>query len=85
MSFALLNRLTAKPGQCQRVVEILLESGKLFERASTYITGFIRTIDAQVGQKGWDKTDWGHSPRRHSSPLALQSASSVLNLIDQSA
>jgi quinol monooxygenase YgiN len=31
MSYALLNRLTAKPGQRQRVVEILLESGKLFE------------------------------------------------------
>jgi len=31
MSHALLNRLTAKPGQRQRVVEILLESGKLFE------------------------------------------------------
>jgi quinol monooxygenase YgiN len=31
MSYALLNRLTAKPGQRQRVVEILVESGKLFE------------------------------------------------------
>jgi quinol monooxygenase YgiN len=29
--FALLNRLTAKPGQRDRVVEILLESGKLFD------------------------------------------------------
>jgi quinol monooxygenase YgiN len=27
----LLNRLTAKPGQRERVVEILLESGKLFD------------------------------------------------------
>ena len=27
MEFALLNRLTAKPGQRARVVEILLESG----------------------------------------------------------
>jgi quinol monooxygenase YgiN len=31
MEFALLNRLTAKPGQRARVVEILLESGKLFD------------------------------------------------------
>lgn len=31
MAFALLNRLTAKPGQRGRVVEILLESGKLFD------------------------------------------------------
>ena len=31
MSYVLLNRLTAKPGQGQRVVEILLESGKLFD------------------------------------------------------
>jgi quinol monooxygenase YgiN len=31
MSHVLLNRLTAKPGQRQRVVEILLESGKLFD------------------------------------------------------
>jgi quinol monooxygenase YgiN len=31
MEFALLNRLTAKPGQRDRVVEILLESGKLFD------------------------------------------------------
>jgi hypothetical protein len=31
MEFALLNRLTAKPGQRERVVEILVESGKLFD------------------------------------------------------
>jgi quinol monooxygenase YgiN len=31
MDFGLLNRLTAKPGQRERVVEILLESGKLFD------------------------------------------------------
>jgi quinol monooxygenase YgiN len=31
MEFALLNRLTAKPGTRDRVVEILLESGKLFD------------------------------------------------------
>jgi quinol monooxygenase YgiN len=31
MTYALLNKLTAKPDQRQRVVEILLESGKLFE------------------------------------------------------
>jgi quinol monooxygenase YgiN len=31
MSHALLNKLTAKPGQRRRVVEILLESGKLFD------------------------------------------------------
>jgi quinol monooxygenase YgiN len=31
MEFALLNRLTAKPGQRDRVVEILVESGKLFD------------------------------------------------------
>jgi quinol monooxygenase YgiN len=31
MAYALLNRLTAKPGQRARVVEILLESGKLFD------------------------------------------------------
>jgi quinol monooxygenase YgiN len=31
MTHVLLNRLTAKPGQRQRVVEILLESGKLFD------------------------------------------------------
>lgn len=31
MEFALLNRLTAKPGQRDRVVQILLESGKLFD------------------------------------------------------
>jgi quinol monooxygenase YgiN len=31
MTYVLLNRLTAKPGQRQRVVEILLESGKLFD------------------------------------------------------
>ena len=31
MAHALLNRLTAKPGQRQPVVEILLESGKLFD------------------------------------------------------
>ena len=32
MEFALLNQLTAKPGERDRVVEILLESGKLFDR-----------------------------------------------------
>jgi quinol monooxygenase YgiN len=31
MDFGLLNRLTAKPGQRERVVEILLESGQLFD------------------------------------------------------
>jgi quinol monooxygenase YgiN len=31
MGFALLNRLTAKPGRRDRVVEILLESGNLFD------------------------------------------------------
>src|SRR5690242_3534001 len=31
MTYLLLNRLTAKPGQRQRVVQILLESGRLFE------------------------------------------------------
>jgi len=31
MAYALLNRLTAKPGQRARVVEILLESGRLFD------------------------------------------------------
>jgi quinol monooxygenase YgiN len=31
VTHVLLNRLTAKPGQRQRVVEILLESGKLFD------------------------------------------------------
>jgi quinol monooxygenase YgiN len=31
MASALLNRLTTKPGQRDRVVEILLESGRLFE------------------------------------------------------
>jgi quinol monooxygenase YgiN len=30
MEFGLLNRLSAKPGRRDRVVEILLESGKLF-------------------------------------------------------
>jgi quinol monooxygenase YgiN len=31
MTYALLNRLTARAGQRPRVVEILLESGRLFE------------------------------------------------------
>jgi quinol monooxygenase YgiN len=31
MEFALLNRLTAKPGQRDRVAEILVESGRLFD------------------------------------------------------
>jgi len=31
MEFVRLNRLTAKPGRRDRVVEILLESGKLFD------------------------------------------------------
>jgi len=31
MAFALLNRLTAKPGQRGRVVDILVESGALFD------------------------------------------------------
>jgi quinol monooxygenase YgiN len=31
MTYALLNKLTAKPDQRQRVVEILLESGRLFD------------------------------------------------------
>jgi quinol monooxygenase YgiN len=31
MAHALLNRLIAKPGQRDRVVEILLESGRLFD------------------------------------------------------
>ena len=31
MKFALFNRLSAKPGRRDRVVEILLESGKLFD------------------------------------------------------
>jgi quinol monooxygenase YgiN len=31
MTYALLNRLTALPGQRDRVIEILLESGKLFD------------------------------------------------------
>jgi hypothetical protein len=34
VEFALVNRLTAKPGQRHRVVEILLESGKLFDPSS---------------------------------------------------
>lgn len=31
MTYALLNRVTAKPGERHRLVEILLESGKLFD------------------------------------------------------
>lgn len=31
MTYALLNKLTAKPGQRQQVVDILLESGQLFD------------------------------------------------------
>jgi quinol monooxygenase YgiN len=31
MTYALLNKLTAKPGQRQSVVDILLESGELFD------------------------------------------------------
>jgi quinol monooxygenase YgiN len=31
MTYALLNKLTAKPGQRRQVVEILIESGKLFD------------------------------------------------------
>ena len=31
MAYALLNRLTTKPGQRERVVELLLESGRLFD------------------------------------------------------
>jgi quinol monooxygenase YgiN len=31
MTYALINKLIAKPGQRVRVVEILLESGKLFD------------------------------------------------------
>jgi quinol monooxygenase YgiN len=31
MTYALLNKLTAKPGQRQSVVDILIESGKLFD------------------------------------------------------
>jgi quinol monooxygenase YgiN len=31
MTYALLNKLTARPGQRQRVVDILLQSGKLFD------------------------------------------------------
>jgi quinol monooxygenase YgiN len=31
MEFALLNRLTTKPGHRERVFEILVESGKLFD------------------------------------------------------
>lgn len=31
MAYALVNKLTAKSGQRERVVEILLESGKLFD------------------------------------------------------
>jgi quinol monooxygenase YgiN len=31
MAHALINRLTAKPGQRRQVVDILLESGKLFD------------------------------------------------------
>jgi quinol monooxygenase YgiN len=31
MTYALLNKLTAKPGERARVVELLLESGKVFD------------------------------------------------------
>jgi quinol monooxygenase YgiN len=31
MTYALLNKLTTKPGQRQQVLDILLESGKLFD------------------------------------------------------
>jgi quinol monooxygenase YgiN len=31
MAHALINKLTAKPGQRERVVEILVESGRLFD------------------------------------------------------
>ena len=31
MTYALLNKLTAKPGERKNVVDILLESGKLFD------------------------------------------------------
>jgi quinol monooxygenase YgiN len=31
MTYALLNKLTAKPGERESVVDILLESGKLFD------------------------------------------------------
>jgi quinol monooxygenase YgiN len=34
MEFALLNRLTAKPGQRDRVIKILVESGRLFDNNS---------------------------------------------------
>lgn len=31
MTYALLNKLTAKPGQRQQVVDILIEAGRLFD------------------------------------------------------
>ena len=37
MSYALINRLTARPGQRDRVAQILIESGKLFEENAACI------------------------------------------------
>ena len=41
MTYALLNKLTAKPGQRQRVVEILLESGRLFDDTPSCLLSFV--------------------------------------------
>src|SRR4030095_6406182 len=41
MPHVLLTRLTAKPGQRQRLVEILLESGKLFDDNPACLLSFV--------------------------------------------
>jgi quinol monooxygenase YgiN len=46
MEFVLLSRLTAKPGRRDRVVEILLESGKLFDDNSHVVCiSFAKSAD----------------------------------------
>lgn len=41
MTYALLNKLTAKPGKRQQVVDILLEAGRLFDDNPSCLLSFV--------------------------------------------
>jgi len=57
MSYALINKLTAKPGQRDRVAQILIESGKLFDDNAACIISMV-SESAQDANVLWVTDLW---------------------------
>jgi quinol monooxygenase YgiN len=67
MSYALINKLTAKPGQRDRVAQILIESGKLFDDNAACIFSMV-SESAQDANVLW-VTDLWNSREEHEAAL----------------